>query len=53
MAIPRIADERGCFFFEAADVIKPSVVDGVHLDESQHRQFASGIHHVASELLDV
>ena len=47
----RIADERGCFFFDAADVIKPSVVDGVHLDELQHQQFASGIHPYVSELL--
>lgn len=48
----RIADERGCFFFDAAEVIKPSVVDGVHLDELQHQQFASGIHPYVSRLLD-
>jgi lysophospholipase L1-like esterase len=49
----RVADERGCFFFDAADVIKPSVVDGVHLDELQHQQFASAIHRRVLELLDI
>lgn len=49
----RIADERGCFFFDAAEVIEPSLVDGVHLDELQHQQFASGIHRLVSELLNV
>ena len=48
----RIADERQCFFFDAADVIQPSVVDGVHLDEPQHRQFASAIHPRVVEILE-
>lgn len=47
----RIANERGCFFFDAANVIQPSSVDGVHLDELQHQQFASGIHPCVAELL--
>ncbi|NRR29965.1 SGNH/GDSL hydrolase family protein [Oxalobacteraceae bacterium] len=48
----RISEERGTFFFDAADVIKPSEVDGVHLDELQHQQFAAGIHHLVSGILD-
>jgi len=47
----RVADERGCFFFDAADLIQPSAVDGVHLDELQHQQFAAGIHCCVSEIL--
>ena len=49
----RIADERGCFFFDAADVMAPSLVDGVHLDELQHQQFASSIHRCVAGLLDI
>jgi lysophospholipase L1-like esterase len=48
----RIADERGSFFFDAADVIRPSEVDGVHLDERQHRQLAMGMHRRISDILD-
>ena len=47
----RVADERGCFFLDAADLIQPSAVDGVHLDELQHQQFAAGIHRCVSEIL--
>lgn len=47
----RVADERGCGFFNAADVVAPSEVDGVHWDEPQHQQFAASIHtHVANLL---
>jgi lysophospholipase L1-like esterase len=48
----RVADERGCGFFDAADVIRPSVVDGVHLDELQHQQFATAIHPFVARLLE-
>jgi lysophospholipase L1-like esterase len=47
----RVADERGCFFLDAAELIAPSAVDGVHLDESQHRQFGAGIHRPVLEIL--
>lgn len=48
----RIAEERGCAFFDASAVIEPSRTDGVHLDELQHRQFASAIHRRVAELLE-
>lgn len=48
----RVAEERGCHFFDAADVIQASAVDGVHLDEPQHLQFAKAIHPCVANLLD-
>lgn len=49
----RITEERNCHFFDAAEIIRPSLVDGVHLDELQHRQFAAGIHRSVSEILEM
>jgi lysophospholipase L1-like esterase len=48
----RIADERGCSFFDAAEVVRPSTVDGVHWDEAQHQQFATAVHPHVAQLLD-
>lgn len=48
----RVADERGCSFFDAAEVVRPSIVDGVHWDELQHQQFATAIHPCVAQLLD-
>jgi len=31
-----IADMYGCYFLDAASVVEPSPVDGVHLEESEH-----------------
>ncbi len=47
----RAATERGCSFFDAADVVGPSIVDGVHWDETQHQQFATAIHPRVEQLL--
>lgn len=49
----RVADERGSYFLDAADLIRPSEADGVHLDELQHHQFAIGIHRRVTEILDM
>lgn len=46
-----LATERGCLFFDAAQVISPSTADGVHLDELQHRQFAEAIHQPVRQAL--
>ena len=35
-AIEAIAEECGCYFFDAGSVTPTSRVDGVHLDEDQH-----------------
>lgn len=45
------ATNRQCGFFDAADVIQPSITDGVHLDETQHREFAAAIHPVVRSML--
>lgn len=47
----RIAEERGCAFLDAAEFIRPSEVDGVHLDELQHRQLAAALHHRVLDIL--
>jgi len=47
-----VAEERGCAYFDAADVIQPSAVDGVHLDEPQHLQLATALHPCVAQLLD-
>lgn len=47
----RIAEERGCALLDAAQFIQPSEVDGVHLDERQHRQLAAALHHRVLEIL--
>jgi lysophospholipase L1-like esterase len=47
----RIAEERGCFFLDAAEFIQPSEVDGVHLDELQHRQLAAALHQRLTDIL--
>ena len=49
----RVAAERGCFFFDAAEVIRPSETDGVHLDELQHQQLAVGLHRRVADILDL
>ena len=49
----RVAEERRCLFFDAAEVISPSKVDGVHLDELQHRQFALAIESCVTQALGV
>ena len=35
-AIQNVAQELGCYFFNAGSVTATSLVDGVHLDEDQH-----------------
>ena len=46
-----IATSKQCGFFDAAEVIQPSAVDGVHLDEAQHRDFAVAIHPLVRSML--
>jgi lysophospholipase L1-like esterase len=48
-----VAEERGCFFFDAAEVVAPSPVDGVHLDEQQHRRLAEALHEKVTQCLDL
>lgn len=48
----RIAEERGCFFLDAAQCIQASEVDGVHLDALQHRQLAAALHRRVLAILE-
>lgn len=47
----KVANERGCHFLDAAQVVAPSPVDGVHFDEAQHQQFAVAIHPLVQRIL--
>jgi lysophospholipase L1-like esterase len=47
----QVAAAKQCGFFDAADVIRPSTTDGVHLDEAQHREFAEAILPLVRSLL--
>jgi len=38
-----VADNKGCYFLDAAQFVKPSTVDGVHLDEQGHARLAQVI----------
>ncbi len=49
----RVAQERSCHFFDAARVMVPSTVDGVHLDEIQHHQFAHAVRPVVADILEL
>ncbi|MCP8690148.1 SGNH/GDSL hydrolase family protein [Marinobacterium sedimentorum] len=42
-AIEALAHERGCHFFDAGSVTPTSRVDGVHLDEDQHRRLGEAL----------
>jgi len=37
------AKEKNCYFFNAAEVCKPSLVDGVHLDADGHGRMARAV----------
>jgi lysophospholipase L1-like esterase len=50
-AIEAIARERGCHFFDAGSVTPTSRVDGVHLDEDQHRRLGEALAVAVLELL--
>ena len=36
-----IAEQNGCYFLDAASVIEPSPIDGVHFEESEHLQLGT------------
>ena len=45
----KVADNKGCRFLDAAQFVKPSPVDGVHLDEQGHLRLAQAITHTVIE----
>ena len=52
-AYKRVADELGCAFFDGGTVCRTSPVDGVHLDEADHRALGLGLAPVVGALLPV
>lgn len=52
-AFRRVADELGCSFFDAGMVIRTSAVDGVHLDETDHRRLGQALAPAVNALLSV
>ncbi len=42
----RVAEEKGCIFFDAAKVVKPSPVDSLHLTPEGHEMLAMGLYDV-------
>jgi lysophospholipase L1-like esterase len=38
-----VAEERGCALLDASEVIVSSDVDGIHLDESEHRKLGEAV----------
>ena len=42
-AIETVAHEQGCLFFDAGAVTATSRIDGVHLDEDQHRRIGKAL----------
>ena len=52
-AYKRVADELGCAFFDGSTVCRTSPVDGVHLDEADHRALGLGLAPVVRALLPV
>ena len=47
--LEKIAKEQSAFFFDTASVTEASTVDGIHLDEDQHRLVGEAIARVISE----
>ena len=47
----RVADEHGCEFLDAAQVIVSSDIDGIHLDASEHQKLGEAVAARAREIL--
>lgn len=47
----RFAEQYGCEFFDASEVIVSSEVDGVHLDASEHRKLGEALASRIGEIL--
>ena len=48
----RMADERGCAFLNAGDVIVSSVLDGIHFEVDEHRKLGEAVAAKVRELLE-
>lgn len=50
-AIQAVASELGCHFFDAGAIVRPSPIDGVHLDADQHPILGKVLAEVVAEVL--
>ncbi len=50
-ALHDVATSLGCHFFDASQIISPSVVDGVHLDAPEHLVLGQALGHSIAPLL--
>jgi lysophospholipase L1-like esterase len=50
-AFAAVAAEMGCAFVDAGSIIKPSSIDGVHLDADQHEVLARHLLEPVKQLL--
>ena len=46
-----LAEQRQCAFLDAATVVLPSPIDGVHLDASEHRKLGAAVAQSVLELI--
>lgn len=46
----KIADKYGCYFFDAASIVKPSIIDCIHLNEEGHKQLADALFHAIKNI---
>jgi lysophospholipase L1-like esterase len=47
--LEKVAKENSTHYFNAGSVTEASLIDGIHLDETQHRLLGRGIAHAVSE----
>lgn len=50
-ALRAMCEQAGCLFFDAAEVIEASAVDGVHIDADQHAKLGRAVADVANVVL--
>ena len=50
-AFKKVAEEKGCFFMDAAEITMPGPLDGIHLDAQGHRLLAEAFCRKIRELI--
>jgi lysophospholipase L1-like esterase len=48
----KIADQRGVYFLDGAGVCAPSPIDGVHLDDAEHRRLGQAVGKVVIRIFE-
>lgn len=49
----KIAERQGCAFLNGQDIVKPSPIDGIHMDASSHRIFGEAVAKKIKEMLEL